>query len=167
MTPDALRALVRWLARLAGYNSREPIETENDLREWARHVARYHEPWMTSVDYEAVTQLIEELAPPEERARAARQARERKRRAERQGKCSETDPDGILAYWTSSRDKLKAFQKSGAAAKKEAATTTRNQIIEKYKASTLPERERATHVAKSVNKSAHHVRRVLKQEGVK
>jgi hypothetical protein len=74
MNPEVLQALVKWLEGLAGYDPSEPVKTKDDLRAWASHVARCEEHRITNVDFEAVTGLIDDLAPPEEKAREARRA---------------------------------------------------------------------------------------------
>lgn len=164
MNPDQLRAITKWLEGLAEYDALDPVKNEEDLREWARHVARCEEHRITSVDYQAVCDLVNELAPPEEKAR---EARRQKTRSKQDIALAEGDMAGFLASLEEQEAKLEAFQKSGAAGRREKGKPTRMAIVKMYRGSDLPERDRAARIGKELDKSPQYVRRVLKRAGIK
>jgi hypothetical protein len=164
VNPADLRAEAAWLHDLTGCTCPWPIQTEHDLREWALNISDSCEDELTGADMRRVSDLIEKLDPPEEQARKARQA---KRRAKKRAKYDLDDVDAFIADLEARSEKLESFRSAGVAKRKKQGAPTRYEIIQKYKSSTEPERERAGLIARDLGLSSQHVRRVLKEAGLR
>jgi len=117
MSPEELRAEAVWLQELVGWECPWPIETAHDLREYASNVSR-HEDVLTGAELRRVHDLIDRLAPPEERRR------EKKRRQE-----AETKAKARFEAWLTRLEQRKALPARGTAARKQKAEARRANII--------------------------------------
>jgi uncharacterized protein (DUF1778 family) len=167
VSPADLRAEAAWLYDLTGQTCPWPIDTEHDLREWALNIIDHCENELTGADMRRVSDLIEKLDPPEEQARKARRA---KKQAKKQAKYDPDDFDAFIADLEAPFEKQESFRSAGARERKRQGAATRYEIIQKYqkyKSSTEPERERAGLIAQDLGLSSQHVRRVLKEVGLR
>jgi len=166
---ELLNDKARWLWELTGQECPWPIATDHDLREWALNLVwdSTVESELTGGDLRRVWDLIEELSPPQERSRKARQAK----RQPRKDKLSDEDYIEEVVKWYEhlfvNRENIANFQMSGSAARKVIGERTSLAIVKLYDSYTLPKRERAGCIANRLNKSPQYVRRVLRKEGRK
>jgi hypothetical protein len=153
VSPEDLRAEAVWLNELAGGECPWPIETVHDLREWAHNVATDTDR-LTGAELRRVDDLIERLDPPEKRRLTELRRQEAKVKAE--------------AWITWFLRRGKALSALGAAARKQKGEENRAAIIRTWKSlGSVPVRDRAKIITRRVPVSARHVRRVLRNEGLK
>lgn len=153
MSLEDLSAEAAWLYELTGCKCPWPIETEHDLREWAINVAGDTEN-LTGAEVDRVRDLIERLGPPEERRLAELNRQQMKER--------------VKAWFGWTFERGKKLSGTGAAANKQRGAETRAEVVRIWKSlDGTPLRDRAALVAKRVSVTERHVRRVLREEGLK
>jgi hypothetical protein len=159
VSPEDLRAEAAWLLNLSGSRCAWPIETLRDLRDYAESVANDDDD-LTGAEVrgveEVVARLDEALATPEER------------RAELRRKKLEKDLEKEMDALIMRRAQGKILPARGTAARKQQSKEKQAKVIRKWNSlSSLPERERAGSMAQGVDLSPRHVRRVLRDAGIK
>jgi len=177
MSPEELRAKAARLYELTGSICPWPIETAHDLREWLLNLVsdRYCDDQLTGGESRRLWGLLEELddelASPEERARKIRRAKKKEKEEEKQQDKYGTDKlEAILSVWeerATKDEQCKTFHEAGAAARTRIGAPNREQIIRRYKNSTLEKRERVASIADSLNLTPQWVGRVLRKAGLK
>jgi hypothetical protein len=171
MTPREIRAHAERLYQLTGSPCPEQMETVADLCEYALDIELNYRDELTGAELRSVTELLEQLEPPNEKARRARRVKaladaQKKHLARNHGDDLAALLDEVEAIATSANHR-QTLHEAGAAARRRQGMTTKRKVLHAYQRSTLPKRERAASIAKTLDISSQYVRRVLRDADVR
>jgi hypothetical protein len=168
VTLDELRAEAVWLKQCYGGSCPWPIETANDLTEFASNILFDEPDHVTVGELRRIKQLIDRLKPKSTKELT----RESKSPAPRREKNMAATLDEIMSLPTNlmsltigkaKKEKYRAWQTAGAHARVEKGK--RKDIISHWKElSLMSPRKRASTVAGKLGVSKHWVRKVIRDE---
>jgi hypothetical protein len=135
---------------LTGLKWPRPIDTGAELLEYLSNINEHFSDELTGAELGDVRDYIAQL------------------KIDARGGAAERDIHAVLEWWEHEEAKSKhrqSFHSTGAAARRRQGNETRQKVLRKYDSLTLPERDRAAHIATILDLSPQYVRRILKTAG--